>query len=102
MEFKNLAKRAAEIRTLYQELECSKYGRSWTDEEIALGFVGDVGDLGVESETGMAARLVVRRGLIFKNDVEIPLDWIDGWTPRGVGLNVAKSEMQALEDTRAA
>jgi len=45
MEFKNLAKRAAEIRTLYQELECSKYGRSWTDEEIALGFVGDVGDL---------------------------------------------------------
>ncbi len=23
----------------------ARYGRSWTDEEIALGFVGDVGDL---------------------------------------------------------
>ena len=45
MDFKQLASRAAEIRAKYRELELSKYGRSWSDEEIALGFVGDVGDL---------------------------------------------------------
>src|SRR5438874_1682844 len=59
--------------------------------------VGEIGELGVESETGMAARILVRRGLIFKNDVEIPLHWLDAWTPRGVGLNVPKSKMEALE-----
>lgn len=61
--------------------------------------VGDIGDLSVESETAMAARIVVRRGLIFKNDFEIPLDWLDGWSPRGVGLKVPKSEMETLTDT---
>ncbi|MCA9895402.1 MAG: nucleotide pyrophosphohydrolase [Anaerolineae bacterium] len=45
MDFKQLASRAAEIRAKYREFEQSKYGRSWSDEEIALGFVGDVGDL---------------------------------------------------------
>ena len=45
MEFANLMRRAAEIRALYAEFEEVKYGRSWTDEELALGFVGDVGDL---------------------------------------------------------
>ena len=43
--FKALSERAAEIRALYSEYEKSLYGRPWTDEEIALAFVGDVGDL---------------------------------------------------------
>ena len=45
MEFKALIKRAMEIRRQYAELEQATYGRPWTNEEIALGFVGDVGDL---------------------------------------------------------
>jgi len=45
MEFKRLAERAAEIQRQYQEVGRSRYGRAWTDEEITLGFVGDVGDL---------------------------------------------------------
>lgn len=45
MEFNDLAKRAARIRELYAEWEKERYGRSWTREEIALGFMGDVGDL---------------------------------------------------------
>lgn len=67
-----------------------------TDVFDAMGEkVGDIGDLSVESETGMAARIVMRQGLIFKSDFEIPIDWLDAWTPRGVGLNVPKSEMEA-------
>lgn len=45
MEFTELIRRAAEVRALYAEFEEVKYGRSWTDEELALGFMGDVGDL---------------------------------------------------------
>ena len=45
MEFKTLADRATAIRRQYRDDEQRRYGRSWTDEEIALGFVGDVGDL---------------------------------------------------------
>jgi NTP pyrophosphatase (non-canonical NTP hydrolase) len=37
--------RAMTIRKLYEEKETQLYGSSWTREEIALGFVGDMGDL---------------------------------------------------------
>ncbi len=45
MEFTELIRRAGEVRTLYAKFEEVKYGRSWTTEELALGFMGDVGDL---------------------------------------------------------
>jgi NTP pyrophosphatase (non-canonical NTP hydrolase) len=45
MELSQIRERAATIRKLYEKHEEKKYGRSWTDEEITLGFVGDVGDL---------------------------------------------------------
>jgi hypothetical protein len=45
MEFNDLIQRALSIRKLYREYEEQSYGISWTNEELALGFVGDVGDL---------------------------------------------------------
>lgn len=45
MEFQYLIQRAMEIRQQYAAYEVSRYGREWTREEIALGYVGDVGDL---------------------------------------------------------
>ena len=45
MEFEEMTKRALVIRNLYEQFEKKKFGRVWTDEEIALGFIGDVGDL---------------------------------------------------------
>jgi NTP pyrophosphatase (non-canonical NTP hydrolase) len=45
MEFRELIDRAVNVRKLYTELEVQSFGRSWTSEEIAMGFVGDVGDL---------------------------------------------------------
>ena len=44
-EFKNLSERAWRVRQLYARLETLRYGRAWTAQEVALGFVGDVGDL---------------------------------------------------------
>jgi NTP pyrophosphatase (non-canonical NTP hydrolase) len=45
MEFQKLIERAIEIRKQYEAMEQQLYGSAWTSEEIALGFVGDVGDL---------------------------------------------------------
>jgi len=45
MEFQELTQRAIAVREQYAGLERAKYGRSWSGEEIAMGFVGDVGDL---------------------------------------------------------
>ena len=40
-----LLRRALVIKHLYDELNQLKRGRTWTNEEFMLGFVGDVGDL---------------------------------------------------------
>jgi NTP pyrophosphatase (non-canonical NTP hydrolase) len=45
MDFQKLTDRAMSIRKLYEEKERELYGSPWTNEEIVLGFVGDVGDL---------------------------------------------------------
>jgi len=45
MNFCDLEKSALELNELYEKLEIQMYGRVWTTEEVALGFVGDVGDL---------------------------------------------------------
>jgi NTP pyrophosphatase (non-canonical NTP hydrolase) len=45
MEFSNLIQRALAIRSQYEEFEQKHFGAAWTSEELALGLVGDVGDL---------------------------------------------------------
>lgn len=45
MEFGELIDRAMQVRSQYAAFEHATYGRAWTREEVALGFVGDVGDL---------------------------------------------------------
>jgi NTP pyrophosphatase (non-canonical NTP hydrolase) len=45
VELKDATASAKELRQLYAALETKRHGRAWNVEEIALGFVGDVGDL---------------------------------------------------------
>jgi NTP pyrophosphatase (non-canonical NTP hydrolase) len=45
MDFHLMIERAMEIRQLFSQYETQTFGRPWTREEVALGFVGDVGDL---------------------------------------------------------
>jgi len=45
MKFRDLEKSALQLNELYEQLEIKRYGRIWSTEELALGFVGDVGDL---------------------------------------------------------
>jgi NTP pyrophosphatase (non-canonical NTP hydrolase) len=45
VDLKDAIESAKELRELYASLETKRHGRSWNVEELALGFVGDVGDL---------------------------------------------------------
>ncbi len=45
MEFNDLSQRAITVRQMLGAYEQEHYGSSWSNEELALGFVGDVGDL---------------------------------------------------------
>lgn len=45
MDFQDLINRALTIRNVYADFEKENCGKAWTSEQIALGFVGDVGDL---------------------------------------------------------
>ncbi len=58
MDFQHMQERARAVRARYAEVEASEYGRSWTTEEIMLGFLGDVGDLAklVQGKPGAPAR----------------------------------------------
>jgi NTP pyrophosphatase (non-canonical NTP hydrolase) len=58
MDFHQLQERARGVRARYAEVEASRYGRSWTTEEIMLGFLGDVGDLAklVQGKAGVRPR----------------------------------------------
>ena len=54
MEFQKIIERAMHVRGQYEAKEKQQYGSAWTSEEVALGFVGDVGDLAklVMAESG--------------------------------------------------
>ena len=58
MELKEMQAEALAVRARYAAWETERYGRPWTREEIALGFVGDVGDLAklVQGKAGVRPR----------------------------------------------
>ncbi|SDT44322.1 MazG nucleotide pyrophosphohydrolase domain-containing protein [Microlunatus soli] len=56
MELQALQEAARTIRSRYARYEERQYGRSWTPEEIMLGFVGDVGDLAKLTQSAAGVR----------------------------------------------
>jgi NTP pyrophosphatase (non-canonical NTP hydrolase) len=58
MELQEMQAKARAVRAMYAEVETDRYGRSWTAEEIMLGFLGDVGDLAklVQGKAGVRPR----------------------------------------------
>lgn len=55
MKLSDLEKSALQLNALYEQLEVKRYGRIWSTEELALGFVGDVGDLAklIQADAGI-------------------------------------------------
>ena len=58
MDFIEMQATARAVRAKYAQVESERYGRSWTAEEIMLGFLGDVGDLAklVQGKAGVRPR----------------------------------------------
>jgi len=58
MDIAEPQERGRGIRSQYALEEVRRYGRSWTPEEIMLGFLGDVGDLAklVQGKAGIRDR----------------------------------------------
>jgi NTP pyrophosphatase (non-canonical NTP hydrolase) len=58
MEFSEMQEQARAVRRRYAQEEARRYGRSWTPEEVMLGFLGDVGDLAklVQGKAGVRPR----------------------------------------------
>jgi NTP pyrophosphatase (non-canonical NTP hydrolase) len=50
--------KARAVRTAYAARETAQFGRSWNQEELMLGFLGDVGDLAklVQGKAGVRPR----------------------------------------------
>ncbi len=59
--------------------------------------VGEVSALSVAPKTGAPTRLVVRRGLLFKRDTEIPVAWVRAISGESVLLSVPRSRFEELE-----
>jgi NTP pyrophosphatase (non-canonical NTP hydrolase) len=58
MDLTEMQERARAVRARYADVERASYGRSWTTEELMLGFLGDVGDLAklVQGKAGVRPR----------------------------------------------
>jgi NTP pyrophosphatase (non-canonical NTP hydrolase) len=56
MELTDIAEAARATRSRFAQFEKRSYGRSWTTEEVMLGFVGDVGDLAKLVQTAAGVR----------------------------------------------
>ena len=68
MHLEDIIARARHIRSLYENYERENYGREWSTAEIALGLMGDLGDLAklIQAHLGI-------RGTLPKQEIEAKL-----------------------------
>jgi NTP pyrophosphatase (non-canonical NTP hydrolase) len=59
MDFNEMRASARAVRQGYAAMEVRQFGRTWTPEEVMLGFLGDVGDLAklVQGKAGIRPTL---------------------------------------------
>jgi hypothetical protein len=55
--------------------------------------VGEIGDLGVDSQNGAPTCLTMRRGFLNKDEAMVPLDLIHNLGPTGVSLSLRGDEL---------
>lgn len=65
MLFEDLVKRAIEVRAKYDQLNQTKRGVTWNEQQLMAGFVGDVGDL--------SKIIMAKHGLRQMDDVDTKL-----------------------------
>ncbi|HLZ70727.1 MAG TPA: PRC-barrel domain-containing protein [Dehalococcoidia bacterium] len=56
--------------------------------------IGEVGELSLDQDGGAPHHLTLKRGLLFKNEVDLPVAWVQEIGDKGVLLNVTKAELE--------
>lgn len=97
MDFKELNQQALAIRKKYDQIEQDRYGRSWTREELMLGFIKDIGDLAllIQSKEG------VRRVEDVDNKLEHELSdclWSIMVLAEAYGIDLEAAFLQTMKD----
>jgi len=60
------------------------------------GKVGEIGQISFNPEDGRLDSVTVRRGVLGREHVELPLDWIEGFDGDGLILHVSEAEVERL------
>jgi len=63
---------------------------------VSADRIGEVHDFSVDSASEQLSRVQLKRGLLFGHEIELPIEWIDGVTVKGISLRVSKDEVQRL------
>ncbi|MHB8621278.1 MAG: PRC-barrel domain-containing protein, partial [Chloroflexota bacterium] len=87
-------------RAQQQDLENAIVGEG--SEVMARGGekLGEVHNMVIDPTSHKPSSVVVRSGLIFTEDVEIPGDWVASYDDRVVTLNVDKPTVEHLADSQ--
>lgn len=99
MDFTEMQAQARGVRSRYAEVEKATYGRSWTTEEIMLGFLGDVGDLAklVQGKAGVRPRVDLDEALA--HELADCL-WCVMTLADAYGVNLEKEFVSTMQDLR--
>src|SRR3546814_15128737 len=76
MHFSDLEKEALQLNGLYEELEVKRWGGVWTTQELALGFVGDVGDLATLIQANAGVRDIADYKATLGNELSDCWGWV--------------------------
>ncbi len=59
--------------------------------------VGEIHEFAVETTTGRPARIIIKRGgILSHSQVDLPLDWVERFGPKGVFLRASKEQVEGL------
>jgi uncharacterized protein YrrD len=56
--------------------------------------IGDLGEFSFTADDGRPTRIALQRGLLFKHDVDLPLEWLREIGDDGILLNVPKDQVE--------
>lgn len=97
MEFKQIIEKAIAVKEKYSKLEVEKYGRNWTNEEIAMGLVTDVGELieNIQAKEGVRIKEDVDQNL--KHELSDCL-WAILVLANKYGVDLEKSFLETMDE----
>lgn len=58
--------------------------------------VGEVGEISLSPADGTPTRVTLRQGHLFHHETDLPIEWVDELSDKGITLKVTKADVEAL------